>query len=228
MRIRSTLTFVVAAVAALGIVTPAAHADSTPTVRELLDKCDNGTDSCVFHPSSRTEFGGARHQVGRNANNCSTVNQNESIAWSDTTGGSNSIGITITAEYKFGEEFSVAVSATYEHTWTWSHTVTRTDTLTTPPWSVGQIFHAPQMQRVTGTYELHFGKKFYGHYYWYVNNFSATGPVDTDDAVTFFTRAMTSDERGRCPKSVSTAKEFVSTQSTPAQAALVASVRPGD
>jgi hypothetical protein len=199
MRIRSALAVFLISVTTLGLVTPLAQADSEPTARELLEKCNNGSDSCVFHPSSRKEFGGRRQQVGRTVYNCSTVNQLETISWSEYTGGSNSLGISITATAKFSEVYSVAVTATYNVSWEWGHTVTRSDGLTTPPWGVGKIFHAPSMQTVTGDYEIHFGKRFHGHYYWYVRNFSATTPMSNDGSVTFSTRGMTKDERRRCP-----------------------------
>ncbi|MFD8500195.1 hypothetical protein [Amycolatopsis sp. NPDC059657] len=200
MRIRKALTLAMISIATLGLVTPLAQADSTPTTCELLDKCNNGTDSCVFHPASRREFGGRRQHVGRTTYNCSSVNQIQGISWADTDGGSNSLGISIDASMKFAEVYTVSVSATYSHSWEWSHTVTRTDNLNTPAWGVGEIFHAPLMQTVTGNYELHFRKPFYGHYYWYVNNFSATSPLPNDGSVTFHTRAMTKDERNRCPR----------------------------
>jgi hypothetical protein len=134
MRIRSALAVFLISVTTLGLVTPLAQADSEPTARELLEKCNNGSDSCVFHPSSRKEFGGRRQQVGRTVYNCSTVNQLETISWSEYTGGSNSLGISITATAKFSEVYSVAVTATYNVSWEWGHTVTRSDGLTTPPW----------------------------------------------------------------------------------------------
>lgn len=200
MRIKKALTLAIISIATLGSVTPVAQADADPTVRELLDKCNKGTDLCVFHPESRTEFGGQRKQVGRTVFNCTKVEQRESIAWADATGGSNSVGITIEASMKFAEVYQASVAATYSHTWEWSHTVTRTDILTVPAFNVGQIFHAPEMQTVKGEYELHFGKKFHGHYFWYVKNFSATSPMDNDGSVTFYGRAMTRDERARCPR----------------------------
>ncbi|MFD8498766.1 hypothetical protein [Amycolatopsis sp. NPDC059657] len=199
MRIRKALTLAMISIVTLGLATPIAQADSDPTERERLEKCNSGTDSCVFHAKSRKEFAGKRHQVGRTVFNCSKVNQRESISWADATGGSNSVGITIETGMKFADVYTATVTATYNHTWDWSHTVTRTDTLNTPAWSVGQIFHAPTMQTITGDYELHFGKRWRGHYYWYVWNFSATSPMPDDGSVTFYTRNMTPDERNRCP-----------------------------
>ncbi|GDY32874.1 hypothetical protein [Gandjariella thermophila] len=185
-------------VATMAAMAPTAQAADSPTPQELLDRCGSA-DLCVFHPESRDAFPGERRQVGNQVLNCSNVNQNEMVAWSDETGGSNSLGITISAEMKFAEVYSVSVSTTYQHTWNWSHTETRTDNMTVQPWHIGEVFHTPQMQRVRGTYELHFGKRFYGHYFWYVP-FEAVGPIeDSSQSVTFFTRPMTPEERAQCP-----------------------------
>ncbi|MYQ76040.1 hypothetical protein GTW64_02920 [Streptomyces sp. SID4923] len=49
-------------------------------------------------------------------------------------------------------------------------------TVNVRPGEVGRVIREAQMQRVRGTYELHFPDRFYGHYYWYVP-FEATGPL---------------------------------------------------
>ncbi|MGW1863658.1 hypothetical protein [Streptomyces collinus] len=45
-----------------------------------------------------------------------------------------------------------------------------------------------------GTYELIFGKRFHGHYYWYVP-FEATGPADRPSTKSQRSRPMTPQER---------------------------------
>jgi hypothetical protein len=192
------LGMVATTAAVLVVLAPAAQAEESPSPSELLDHCGTA-DLCVFHPSGREVFPGGRRQVGNLALNCSDVTQNEMVAWSDTTGESNSLGVTVGAEMQFAEVYAASISATYQHTWTWWHTETRTDNLSVQPWHVGEVFHAPQLQRVWGTYELHFASPFYGHYIWYVP-FEATGPTEDGSAsVTFFNREMTATERAQCP-----------------------------
>ena len=48
--IRRIATAAAATAAAGLLIAPPASAAEEPTARELLEKCDNGTDSCVFHP----------------------------------------------------------------------------------------------------------------------------------------------------------------------------------
>ncbi|WNI21046.1 hypothetical protein [Streptomyces sp. ITFR-16] len=191
--------FLAALTTAAGVflaVPGAAQAEEQPTIRELLDKCDNGTDSCVFHPEGDLEeFTGESHQVGDSAFNCTQDNQSSSVTWSDTTGESNSVGVSLSVDYGFAEVFKVSIQTTYQHTWESSHTESEMTTVNVRPGEVGWVTREAQMQRVRGTYELHFPDRFYGHYYWYVP-FEATGPLpDASSTKTQHTRAMTEQEK---------------------------------
>ena len=191
----AVLLAAMATVGGMALATPA-QAEETPTSRELLDKCDNGTDSCVFHPEGApTDTAGESHQVGDTACNCTQDLQRSSIAWADTTGETNSLGVSLSAEYGFSEVFKVSVQTSYGHTWESSHTETDTTNVDVRPGEVGWVTRAPQMQRVKGTYELHFPDRFYGHYIWYVP-FDATGPKpDAPGTKAQHTRAMTEQEK---------------------------------
>ncbi|MFC9602184.1 hypothetical protein ACFTTN_01790 [Streptomyces niveus] len=176
--------------------TSAQAADEQPTIRELLDKCDNGTDLCVFHPSGPPEESmGEAHQVGDSAFNCTADLQRSTVGWSDTTGESNSVGVSLSAEVGFAEVFKVSIETNYSHTWESSHTESEQTNVDVRPGEVGWVTREAQMQRVSGQYELHFEDKFYGHYYWYVP-FDATGPLpDAPSTKTQHTRPMTDQER---------------------------------
>jgi hypothetical protein len=191
----AVLLAAMATVGGMALATPA-QAEETPTSRELLDKCDNGTDSCVFHPGGApTDAKGESHQVGDSAFNCTQDLQRSSIAWADTTGESNSLGVSLSAEYGFSEVFKVSIQTSYGHTWESSHTETDTTNVDVRPGEVGWVTRAPQTQRVKGTYELHFPDRFYGHYIWYVP-FEATGPnPDAPSTKTQHTRPMTDQEK---------------------------------
>ncbi|WP_017558185.1 hypothetical protein [Nocardiopsis baichengensis] len=184
-------------VLAAGAAAPA-HADheDTPTVRQLLEKCDNGTDVCDFHPEGPVrEHQAARHAVGAPVYNCTDREQLMSVGWSDTTSESNSVGLSLGGEYGFAEVFTVSFKVTYGHEWTHSHTESQTTTVATGPGEVGRVYVGPRMQTVKGTYELHFPDRYYGHYYWYAP-FEATGPTDDQSGtITQSTRPMTSEER---------------------------------
>ncbi|MCK1797061.1 hypothetical protein MTQ01_13745 [Streptomyces sp. XM4193] len=202
---RSSLTVLLAAAATtagLVLMPGAAQAadardhEDPPTSRELLDKCDNGTNKCMFHPDSPPEFfKGDGHQVGDSAFNCTPDNQTSSVTWSDTTTETTSLGISLSVEAGYADVFKTTLQTSYEQSWSSSHTESETTNLTVRPGDVGTINRAPEMQRVKGTYELHFEDRFHGHYYWYVP-FEATGPVpEGTSSKTQHTRAMTDQER---------------------------------
>lgn len=201
---RTRIGVLAAALATMGgaVLAPtaaqAAPAEETPTIRELLMKCDNGTDVCVFHPDGPPSITmGPAHQVGSQTFNCTPDSQRSAVGWSDTTGETNSVGISMSAEYGFTEVFKVTIEASYEHTWSSSHTESGTTYIDVRPNEVGWVTREAQMQTVSGQYELHFPDRFYGHYYWYVP-FTATGPVpDAPSTKTQHTRAMTDQEQAQ-------------------------------
>ncbi|WP_201294900.1 MULTISPECIES: hypothetical protein [unclassified Nocardiopsis] len=203
---RTSAVLCAAAVAAAGAVAgpaTAAHADheNSPTVRELLELCNVATDVCVFHPGGERElFSAAGRVVGSEVFNCTSGRQDMAVAWSDTTSQSNSVGLTLSTEAGFGEAFSVSYEQSYQRTWTTSHTEAQTTFVNTGPGEVGWVERRPRMQRVHGTYELHFPDRRWGHYVWYAP-FTAEGPVpgSADDAITQNVRPMTDAERAACP-----------------------------
>ncbi|MFI8849090.1 hypothetical protein [Streptomyces sp. 891-h] len=172
--------------------------DNPPTVRELLDKCDNGTDVCVFHPDGppRDSMGEA-HQVGDSAYNCTKDLQRSTVGWSDTTSESNSVGVSLSAEYGFAEVFKVSIETNYSHTWESSHTESAQTNIDVRPGEVGWVTREAQLQTVSGKYEMHFPDRFHGHYIWYVP-FEATGPKpDAPSTKTQHTRPMTDEEKAQ-------------------------------
>jgi len=192
--IRHRIAAAGAVVAAGLLVVPPAQAEDEPTTRELLEKCNNGTDSCEFHPEGEPEyFQNAEQQVGAPTFNCTDRKQRMTVSWSDTTSESNSVGMSM--ESSFGEVFKVSFKATYGHEWTSSHTETQQTNIDVSGGQVGRVYHGPKMQKVKGTYELHFEDKFHGHYIWYVP-MEVTGPADDQQGtVTQSTAPMTDEER---------------------------------
>jgi hypothetical protein len=174
---------------------PAFAADG-PTGRELLDKCDNGTDSCVFHPYGPPEtFQGDVHQVGDTVFNCTADLQRSTVKWSETTGESNTFGVSLSAEYGFSEVFKVSIEVSYQHTWETSNTFGQDDSVDVRPGEKGWIERGTQMNRVKGQYEMHFPDRYYDHYIWY-QDFEAVGPVkDAPGMITKRTAAMTPEEK---------------------------------
>ncbi|WP_107374460.1 DUF4148 domain-containing protein [Streptomyces abyssalis] len=201
MNRRKKLSMLVVALATLGAtaMTPsAAQADDEeqPTTRELLEQCDNGTDKCVFHPSGApVDSMGEPHQVGDSAFNCTKDLQRSTVGWSDTTGETNTVGVSMKAQYGFTKLFSVTIEASYSHSWESSHTEQEQTNVEVKPGEVGWITREAAMEEVNGTYEMHFEDKFYGHHIWYVP-FTAKGPkADAPSTKTQHTRKMTKKEK---------------------------------
>ncbi|MFF7472341.1 hypothetical protein [Streptomyces sp. NPDC008092] len=191
------------AVAALSLgaslmAVPQASADDSPTTRQLLDAC-SWADVCDFHPQSYWTYTGPRHQVGTTAFNCGSQTNQHRIDWADTTGSTNTVGITIGASYKWEEVFTFSVQTTYSHSWEVSHTDTESNTVNIPSGYKGWIERGTGKQQAKGWYELHFGKRYYGHYIWYIYDYQQSG-YDSDHQntgyVNFKDAKMTSAERG--------------------------------
>ncbi|WP_107421383.1 DUF4148 domain-containing protein [Streptomyces nanshensis] len=201
MNRRKKMSMLVVAVATLGAtaMTPASPAqadDDQPTTRELLEQCDDGTDLCVFHPSgSPVDSMGDPHQVGDSAFNCTKDLQRSTVGWSDTTGETNTVGVSMSAEYGFTELFKVTITASYEHSWQSSHTEEQQTNVEVKPGEVGWITREAAMEEIDGTYEMHFEDPYYGHRIWYVP-FTAKGPkADAPSTKTQHTRKMTKKEK---------------------------------
>lgn len=181
-----------------GLLTaPQAMAASAPTNAELLAQCATA-DLCAFHPQSYTTYIGPEHQVGATAYNCASTAADHAVSWSDTTGETNSVGVSISVSAKFWQIYEASVEASYGHDWTVSHTDTETDTVHVPTKYAGWITRGTSKQQATGWYEFHFAKPYYDHYYWYIYDYTSSGfNVDNPNAgyIATHDRAMTSAER---------------------------------
>ncbi|MFF6983503.1 hypothetical protein ACFZAV_38825 [Streptomyces sp. NPDC008343] len=179
---------------------PAQADDSRPSNDELLAKCNNGTKKCVFHPAGDVSIvPGEDHKVGDVAYNCTDDPQTSTRSWEDTTGETNTLGVSLRQElehkFPFGPVFKLAFEQSYKRTWASEHTETRTTFLNVPPGEVGWVTRAPKIQKAKGTYELIFKDRFHGKRYWYVP-FEATGPAADEPSVkTQRSRPMTAQER---------------------------------
>ncbi|MFE3851685.1 hypothetical protein ACFXPN_11125 [Streptomyces griseorubiginosus] len=190
----------VAAALALGaslMAAPQSYAADSPTIKQLLQQCA-GADVCKFHPQSYTAYSGPAHQVGSTAYNCTHENASSTISWADTTATTNSVGVAITASAKFWEVYEASVEVSYGHSWTTSHTNIDSKGISIRPGYKGWLERGEAKQKATGWYELHFGKRYYGHYIWYVNNYQSSGWDASHPGNAFVNlkdKAMTSGER---------------------------------
>ncbi|MGX9887515.1 hypothetical protein [Streptomyces sp. NPDC002276] len=181
------------------LTAPQALAADTPTNAELLKAC-NWASFCKFRPQSYWSYTGPAHQVGSTAYNCGSQTNQHRIDWSDTTTAGNTVGVSVTAGYKFAEVFEVSVETSYSHTWQNSHTDTESNTVNIPSGSYGWIERGTSKQQAKGWWEIQFKDKYYGHYDWYVYDYQESG-FNSDNPsygyVTFKDKPMSSADRGR-------------------------------
>jgi len=164
----AALTGTTIAIAAPG--TASANHEGTATTRELLDLCNQGrTDSCDFRPSGGiSTFNGPRQLAG-SSTNCTNFNQTRVIRYEASQGTSHSFGVDFSAGSKIGKSFEWSIQTSYRREWTWNDTTSDELRQDVGPRSRVIIYASKLRSRVSGTYELHFGSRYKGHYYWYVN-----------------------------------------------------------
>lgn len=188
----------------------AAVADDGDLSRELAAKCNRGTDVCTFRPMGTALYSSPQKKVGRTVLNCGPGEATEYLEWSETTGEVITVGATAILYSESNVEFAglslaykVKQETTYSHKWGTSESFSYGQWVKVPPRSVGWVTRSTPMQRQTGTYELHFGKRFHGHYYWYLNN--ATIDMPAPDAASYgitvaHLRPMTAAEEKGCTR----------------------------
>ncbi|HEY1135680.1 MAG TPA: hypothetical protein VGE77_13985 [Nocardioides sp.] len=150
--------------------------EGNPSAAELLEQCENGIDYCEFHPSGENIQRGD-YQLAGTAENCTSDTQDRAISWSRTEGETNSLGFSISASTGVKGIFEASVTSTYNHEWSWTETNTNTVTQTVSPGKAVAIHVAADRSTVTGQWELHFGDRYEGHYYWYIDNAEISAPT---------------------------------------------------
>lgn len=180
------------------LVAPQALAASSPTNAELLKAC-NWASLCKFHPQSYWGYTGPKHQVGSTAYNCGSNTNQHRIDWSDTTTAGNTVGVSVSATYKFSLVFEASVETSYSHSWENSHTDTESNTINISPRSVGWLERGTSKQQAKGWWEIQFKNKYYDHYVWYIYDFQQSGFNKDNPSygyVNFKDRPMTPAEIG--------------------------------
>lgn len=172
-----------------------AMADETPTSMELLEKCGNGTDVCEFHVSGAARTFFSPSEVASQTANCTDKDQTASLTWEKTFTSSNSLGVSLKVSWGPTKAFEVGFKIAYQHEWTSSTTDRDITQITIPPGHMGRVYLAREMEEVSGQYEMHFGDRFYGHYYWYLPMTVTSPKANGQDAVVPKSEPLTDQER---------------------------------
>ncbi|MFE7772902.1 hypothetical protein ACFU5O_03190 [Streptomyces sp. NPDC057445] len=206
-----------ATVAACGIAsatTSAAVADEQPTREQLMADCASGEGKCTFNsPELGKAYLGTFRQVSDSLFNCSSSDAAQSMTWNDTVGSTDSVGVSVTAGGKIAGIVDLSVTASYNHSWSSTHSETSSLNMTVKPGEVGWISRAQVMQQVTGTWQTHYDSPKWGHYYWFFED-TITGPADngtdgTSNAVVVKSRKMTAAEKKSCSAGSRAGRAFV-------------------
>lgn len=195
---RLLATVGLASMISVGLVSTA-QAEDGPTTDELLQQCD-GADYCEFTPTSKEQFLTPAEQVSPMSPNCNNSIVDLAANWTQTKGTSDSLGGSVTATVGVFDLFEASLEVNYNHTWTNTDTKGGILTIHIAPGELGYVTRTTPMTRVTGTYELHFGDRYEGHYYWYTAPITVEGPDPArvaDEIVQGHTRPMTPEERAR-------------------------------
>ncbi|MFF4503258.1 hypothetical protein [Streptomyces sp. NPDC001401] len=201
---------------ALGTIATAAvpaAAEDQPTAEQIMADCASGAGKCSFNsPQIGRAYLGEPRQVSELLYNCTTSAASQSMSWADTVGSSQSVGGSITVGGGIEGIITASVTATYNYTWSSSHTETSTFTVNVQPGEVGWVSRAQVMQQITGTWQTHYDDPKWGHYYWFVPDvITGPAPNGTDgmhNAVVVKSRKMTSAEKKLCSTGSTEGKLF--------------------
>ncbi|WP_157968582.1 hypothetical protein [Streptomyces geranii] len=193
-----TTASLAAAGALLGATATSASADSGPTEEQLLSQC-GVADYCKFTPTSLSQGLGPEHQVGSKIVNCGGTVQ-RTWGWSETTSQTTNANISASLSSALWEPISVAASAAFGKTFSNTRTDSETYTQTMEPFTQAWTTRATGLQTITGDWELHFGYRFFGHYYWYDKGYQSKVENPDDGYIALHYNSMTDAEiRRHCP-----------------------------
>ncbi|MFE6610910.1 hypothetical protein [Amycolatopsis sp. NPDC057786] len=180
MSIMSTRATILAALAlaisaSLTTLTGVASANHAgqPTRQQLMNKCA-GADYCEFKPQGGMQVFGGPNMLAGSSTNCTNFNQTRVIRWESTSGTTNTFGVEISAGVTLGEIFELSIKSSFQREWSWTDTKADEIRQDVGKKSRVDIYAQKQQTRVDGQWEIHFGSRYYGHYYWFVNG-SVTG-----------------------------------------------------
>lgn len=148
-------------------------AEDIPTDEELLSQCGRA-DVCTYTVKETSRFLGERHSVGSTVVNCEPESISRQITWSDTTESSSNVDLSFTAGASFEGVLNASFSATFGFGFENSHTKSESFTETLRPFSKSEVIRATAMVQTIGDWELHFGSRFHGHFFWFDKDVSVT------------------------------------------------------
>ncbi|MFI8219996.1 hypothetical protein [Streptomyces sp. NPDC085932] len=152
------------------------HVYPGPTTQQIMADCTSGLGKCTFGDGSpvmgespggdltRKTYIDNWRRVSNLSPNCMSAPQRKSISWSQTTGTSDTFGISFKVEV--GAIVKTGVETKYEHSWMEQKTVSDTYHVDVKPGTYAWIKRGQVMQAYTGKWRTHYDDPKWGHYYW--------------------------------------------------------------
>ncbi|MEV7554923.1 peptidase inhibitor family I36 protein [Amycolatopsis sp. NPDC089917] len=197
-----------------------------PSRAELLKDCGRATKTCNAHVDQRgQDFYGSWGRVDT-VYNCSANKITQVIGKRDTRSGKNTVSneISVSAGFAFLVDWSVAYKRTWGQEWGWETSESVETRIEVNPGYWAGLDRSPVMRVASGSYDMWYDKRRWGHNQWYVWNFSGEGPAP---GVVGQTRTvgkkMTSDEKKKvCGKSAGLVRSSSAAAQTESAAAAPA------
>ncbi|KKM47002.1 hypothetical protein VT73_00875 [Rathayibacter toxicus] len=148
---------------------PFVSAENTPTTKNLLEMCSSGsTDYCTFHPEGDPVVFEEDIAFIGSVENCTGSTSTRVVHYDATSRTSDTWGTDISG--KLGEIVSASIMYSYRHEF--STTDTKSDEIRqdVKPHSAVNLYISKEKTRIRGRWEMHFGYRYYGHYYWYIHD----------------------------------------------------------
>jgi len=132
---------------------------------------------------------GLLKQMGSRLGNISTLNQSKSVTVTDSWASSDSLGGSVSLKIPIAP-VELTLQATYNHTWTETHTFAETVSVETPPLHWGWVEQRAPYVRHIGTFVVK-----YGNTTWNIKDVAIDSPDASRQAVTITqTNPMTQQE----------------------------------
>jgi hypothetical protein len=112
---------------------------------------------CTFNATNEIDIDSPTHQVGDALVNNTSVDQHTSIATTDTLTQSDSVGLTTKVQAALSKIIDISIQASYNHTWTSTHTFEQTVDVDCPAHTRCAIAAAQPMRRDTGDFTISMG-----------------------------------------------------------------------
>lgn len=149
---------------------PRASADNQPkpSPKQLLGACENEqTDLCIFRQEGQPVIYNDHYRLAGSSQNCTNSKLVRTVRYELMSGTSNTWGVNMSVGTKLGGIFETTVQGSLQHQWMSSDTTTDETRQDVAPHSAVNIWVSKEKTRIRGTWEIHFGRRYFGHYYWY-------------------------------------------------------------